>query len=372
VIPIRSHDVVARVTAQASRQPGLAAVTLDLLDFAGDEIYFAEIAELEGKTYSEALLSFNAASVIGFVDNQGSCKLNPLPSSTIGEGSKIVAIAQDDDKVVFTGIQRDFSRATPSPAANRVRRPEHIMFIGWSSMGRSVVNELAGFLPEGSTVHIVAEKKHVSPEELQGLEFGENIKVSYASVSGDIDDLVSAASARHYDEIVILGYHEAISFSEADAQTMLTMLQMNQLFDAKGNGVEPTRLVAEILDSRKTELARVAAADDMVVSDHLAALLIAQVSENPGLAPIFDDLFDAAGASLNVNPIEDYVSLGNPVEFAQLVAAGISFGESVIGYRQVENSKNEARGGVRLNPAKSEIFTPVKGDGLIVVGVTRK
>ena len=239
-------------------------------------------------------------------------------------------------------------------------------------MGRSVVTELADFLPEGSTVHIVAEKKHVSPDELVGLDFGANITVTYASVSGDIDDLVAAASARHYDEIVILGYREAISFSEADAQTMLTMLQMNQLFEASGNGVEPTRLVAEILDSRKTELARVAAADDMVVSDHLAALLIAQVSENPGLAPIFDDLFDADGASLNVNPIEDYVPLGEQVTFADLVSSGRALGESVIGYRVLANSKVDDSSGVRLNPKKSDVYTPAKGDGLVVVGETRK
>ncbi|MEI6405117.1 MAG: NAD-binding protein, partial [Actinomycetes bacterium] len=41
---VQSQDVIARVTAQASRQPGLAAVVLDLLDFEGDEIYFTDAA----------------------------------------------------------------------------------------------------------------------------------------------------------------------------------------------------------------------------------------------------------------------------------------------------------------------------------------
>jgi hypothetical protein len=49
-------------------------------------------------------------------------------------------------------------------------------------------------------------------------------------VSGDIDELIAAASAKKYNEVIILGYREAISETEADAQTMLTMLQMNQLF----------------------------------------------------------------------------------------------------------------------------------------------
>jgi hypothetical protein len=239
-------------------------------------------------------------------------------------------------------------------------------------MGRAVVSELAQFLPTGSTVHIVAEARHVAAEELKGLKFGKNIKVTHASVSGDIDDLIKAASAKKYNEVVILGYREAISEAEADSQTMLTMLQMNQLFEAKGNGVEPTRLVAEILDSRKAELARVAAVDDMVVSDNLAALLIAQVSENPALAPVFDDLFDADGASLSVNSIETYAPVGKSIEFAELVAIGKAHGESVIGYRTLAGSKQQASSGVKLNPAKTTKFKPAKGDGLIVVGDLRK
>jgi voltage-gated potassium channel Kch len=372
VIAVRSQNVIARVTAQASRQPGLAAVTLDLLDFAGDEIYITAVSELVGKTYGDSLLAFNEASVIGLVDSNGVAQINPPATTKIQAGTKVIAIALDDDKIIYSGIRKDLVAKKIAKKASGKSKPEHLLFIGWSSMGRAVVSELSQFLPVGSTVHIVAEARHVAAEELKGLRFGKNIKVTFASVSGDIDDLIEAASKKKYNEVVILGYREAISEAEADSQTMLTMLQMNQLFEAKGNGVEPTRLVAEILDSRKAELARVAAVDDMVVSDNLAALLIAQVSENPALAPVFDDLFDADGASLSVNAIETYAPVGKSIEFAELVAIGKAHGESVIGYRTLAGSKKLASSGVKLNPAKTAKFTPAKGDGLIVVGDLRK
>ena len=372
VIAVRSQNVIARVTAQASRQPGLAAVTLDLLDFAGDEIYITAIPELVGKTYGDALLAFNEASIIGLVGPDGVAAINPKAATKIESGSKVIAIALDDDKIIYSGIRKDVAAKKVAKKASGKSKPEHLLFIGWSSMGRAVVSELAQFLPSGSTVHIVAESRHVDPAELKGLKFGKNITVTFASVSGDIDELIKAASKRKYNEVVILGYREAISEAEADSQTMLTMLQMNQLFEAKGNGVEPTRLVAEILDSRKAELARVAAVDDMVVSDNLAALLIAQISENPALAPVFDDLFDADGASISVNAIETYAPVGKAIEFAELVAIGRAHGESVIGYRTLEGSKHLASSGVKLNPAKTAVFTPAKGDGLIVVGDLRR
>jgi len=367
VITVRSHEIIARVTAQASRRPGLAAVVLDLLDFEGDEIYFTSVPALAGKTYADALLAFNEAAVIGLVDDEGVTKVNPALATVLTANSRIIAIAEDDDKVVYTGVKEEIANAPVKATSSAADPLENLLIFGWSSMGRTVLNELAGFLPKGSAIHIVAQSRYVAEAELADLKFGD-IQVTFATVTGDIDDLIAAAKDKHYDEIIVLGYRNAISESEADAQTMLTMLQMNQLFKADGNGVEPTRLVAEILDSRKTELARVAAVDDLVVSDSLAALLIAQISENPSLAPVLEDLFDAEGATLNVRHIEEYAELGKSVSFGELVATGRNYGESVIGYRAANSTSSDGSTGVILNPSKTSEFIPAKGDGLVVIG----
>jgi len=363
---VRSHDVIARVTAQASRQPGLSTVILDLLDFDGDEIYFSAIPALDGKTYGDALLGFNEASVIGILDAKGVPHLNPKPSTKMTAGSKLIAIAKDDDRVTYTGVDKSKAPVVAKREA-KPKTAEHILVIGWSSMGRSVLTELAMFLPKGSTVHVVATPKYVDAAELAALKFG-GIVVSYSATSGDMAELVKAASAKRYDEVIILGYRNAISESEADSQTMLTMLQMNALFEDSTNKVHPTRMIAEILDSRKAELARVAAVDDLVISDNLAALLVAQIAENPTLSPVFTDLFDADGASINMRAIENYAPLKKRVAFSQLVAAGVAKGESVIGYRIVAESRTSAAQGVMLNPAKSVEFSPEAGDSLIVIG----
>jgi len=366
VITVRSHEIIARVTAQASRRPGLAAVVLDLLDFAGDEIYFHNVPALTGKTYADALLAFNEAAIIGVVHN-GVTKVNPPLDTVITADMQLIAVAEDDDKVVYTGIREDIAASKVVAATRSADPAENLLIIGWSAMGRTVLGELASFLPKGSTVHIVAQSRYVDPAELADLKFGD-IQVTYATVTGDIDDLIAAAKDKRYDEIIVLGYRNAISQSEADAQTMLTMLQMNQLFAVDGNGVEPTRLVAEILDSRKSELARVAAVDDLVVSDSLAALIIAQVSENPALAPVFEDLFDAQGATLNVRNITEYAPAGKSVSFGELVASARNYGESAIGYRVAGASAADGSTGVILNPAKTSEFIPAAGDSLVVIG----
>ena len=367
VVPVRSHDIIARVTAQASRQPGLAAVILDLLDFGGDEIYFQGVPALAGKTYKEALVSFNDASIIGLAHADGTVELNPKGTTKLKADDKVIAVAEDDDKVVYTGPTDLVAKSKPVASKIPARKPEHMLVIGWSAMGRTILSELAPFMVKGSTVHIIAKKDYVKKSETENLNFGA-LKTTFAYTSGDINDMTVAASAKHYDQILVLGYRKGVTIADGDALTMLSMLQLNQLFEQDGNGVEPTRLVAEIMDSSKAEIARVAAVDDLVVSDNLAALLMTQISENVALAPVFADLFDAEGASINVKPIEYFAKLGTSISFGELVAAAAAHGDSAIGIRIAANSTKDGSTGVELNPSKHQTFKPVAGDGLVVIG----
>lgn len=367
VIPVRSHDIIARVTAQASRQPGLAAVILDLLDFGGDEIYFQNVPALAGKTYKEALVSFNDASVIGLAHADGSVELNPKGTTKLKATDSVIAVAEDDDKVVYTGPTDLVAKSKPVVSKVPARKPEHMLVVGWSSMGRTILEELAPFMVKGSTVHIIAKKDFVKKSETENLNFGA-LKTTFAYTSGNINDMVIAAGAKKYDQILVLGYRKGVTVADADALTMLSMLQLNQLFEQDGNGVEPTRLVAEIIDSSKAEIARVAAVDDLVVSDKLAALLMTQMSENVALAPVFTDLFDAEGASINLKPIEYFAKLGKEISFGELVAAAAAHGDSAIGVRIAANSAKDGATGVELNPSKHETYKPAAGDGLVVIG----
>jgi len=361
---VRSQDVIARVTAQAARQPGLASVILDLLDFEGNELYFAAAPELEGKSYGEALLAFDDSSVIGLHSKTGEILVNPAASTKIPAGAQLIVISEDDSTIKFTGVKKlewktRVGKAKAVPAQN-------LLVVGWSAMGRAVLGNLAEYLPKGSSITILARNQFVAADELKDITFGD-VKVSYSNISGDVAEVIAVAERHHYDEIIVLGYRNAMTRVEADAQTLLTMMQMNQLFEDDSNKVKPTRIVAEILDSSLLPLARVAAADDLVVSDVLAALLISQLSQNPTIAPVFEDLFDADGAAIHLRPVENYVPVGEKVSFAELVAAGREAGQSVIGYRSASAGKDDASKGVSLNPSKNTEFATAAGDSLIVI-----
>jgi Trk K+ transport system NAD-binding subunit len=360
VLPVHSNEIIARVTAQASRQPGLAAVVLDLLDFEGDEIYFQEIPALVGKSYAEALIAFDKASVIGIRTSAGRTLVHPALTTKILAGDSVIAIASDDDQVIFTGIDEELAQVRRiRNTKNKAQRAENLLIIGWSEMGGTVLNELAPFLPKGSSVTILANPALVDKAAMPKKSYG-SIKISFKANDGSISELAAVARNKRYDEIIVLAYREKIDVADADARTMLTMLLLNKLFDEDGNGVERTRLVAEILDSRRADLARVANADDLVVSDNLAALLAAQLSQNPDLGPVFEDIFDADGAALNVRPLTQYANVGDEIRYLDLVALGRSYEETVLGIRSVAQ-------GVLMNPSKSSTYVVGEGDGLIVL-----
>ncbi len=368
VIAIQSNEIISRVTAQASRQPGLSTVILDLLDFEGDEIYFASVTEVHGLNYEKAITNFDGASIIGVRRESGEVLINPAPELRINKGDELIAIASDDDQVIYSGNRANYQGLKPRKTSKSSRKPEHLLIIGWSHMGTSVLTELTPFLPKGSTISIVADPSRFDKATLPKASVN-GIKVSYTAHAGEIETLAKVARNKKFNEVIILAYRSNISADEADTQTMLTMLLMNKLFREEGNGVEPTRLVAEILDSSKTDLARVAAVDDLVVSDNLAALMIAQVSENPALSPVFEDIFDVEGASINVVPITDYVEVGTTVTYGKLVTAAIPRGESAIGY--YSHKRGASPSAVTLNPLKSGDIEAAEGDGLIVIGDLR-
>jgi hypothetical protein len=96
--------------------------------------------------------------------------------------------------------------------------------------------------------------------------------------------------------------------------------------------------------------------------------MLAQLSEDADLYPIFQDIFDPEGSEIYLKPIDHYVETGQPVNFYTVVEAARQRGETAIGYRVAAEANNPERNhGVHTNPKKSEkvIFAP--DDRIIVV-----
>ena len=350
--------LIRRLTAQTCRQRGLSSVYAELLDFAGDEIYFTEQPALTGSTYADALMRFADASVFGIV--RGTViMLNPAADTVVAQGDQLVVLASDNSEIRL---------GEPGPvtagAISRVQAPppaaEHTLIIGHNAGIGEVIDELSRYLPAGSEICVVADDERVrSLIEPEG--------VSLRVVVGDTTSktLLWSLEIAQYDHIVVLADIEHPDPQIADARTLVTLLHLR---DIASRAQLQLNIVSEMLDDRNRELAEVTRADDFIVSDRLIGLMLAQVSENPRLVEVFDQLFRSEGDEIYLRPAELYLVPGAEATFYTVVAAAAARGETAIGYRLAAQSWSRPNFyGVHLNPNKAAAVTLGAGDSVIVL-----
>ena len=147
---------------------------------------------------------------------------------------------------------------------------------------------------------------------------------------------------------------DELDVQRSDARTLVTLLHLRDIADRTQAEFS---IVSELLDDRNRELAEVARVDDMIVSDRLISLMLAQISENRYLKDVFADLFAAEGSEVYLKPLSDYVDGGGEVSFATLSEAALRRGEVAIGYRvRAEAGESAKAYGIRVNPPSPASF----------------
>ncbi len=352
VLVVRAAEIIARVTAQACRQSGLSAVWQDLLDFAGDEIYFHPADDLVGHTFGEAQLGFEHAAVLGRRSADGTVTVGPPPGTRFVAGDEVIVLAEDDDAVAFTG----FVEAPPPGTAAEAdddRGTEDLLVIGWNPMAPMIMEELDRFVAAGSSVDVLVDGDLTVLDRVEGADL-ENLALTVLPAErASLDCLAQQVHVREYDAVLILGYRSLGSAAAADARTLLSLLLVQQA------SRRPLRVVTELLDSADIDLAMASGGDDYVVSDALSGYLMAQLAENPGLSQVFDALFAGTDVLLRLAPAGAYGT--GSTSFAALVAAARARGEVALGYVMAEGTQ------VVLNPMKSEPVELTAADRVVVI-----
>ena len=230
VVAVNADDVVAEVVAQACHQEGLSAVFRELLDFDGDEIHFAEVPELVGHTYGRVLRAFDEASVIGRLSRDGLVELNPDPDVVFEPGDQVIAVAEDDNHIDFTGF---VDIAVPAPAASTMpaQRLSRVLVVGWSTIGPRVLQALDEASSVGSYLEVAVDPDVADVSNLDQISL-RNASLHVSPTTAGAEYLMGLGAGDPFDQIVVLGYREKIDVAHADAGTLLTLLALRKLWPA--------------------------------------------------------------------------------------------------------------------------------------------
>ncbi len=359
-------DVVSRIVAQTCRQAGLSIVYGELLDFAGDEIYFTHQPSLAGRTFGDAQHAFEDSTLIGLADADGRVHLNPTAATAIGREDRLILIAADDDTIALRDGEpppvddEDIIVCVPTPVA-----PEATLLLSWNHRVLQIAHELDGYAAPGSSLTVVTDDP-VAAERLEALRAGlTNQALRFVDRSPTNRDVLDSLDVASYQHVLVVSPTDRYDAQRADARTLVTLLHLRDIASTVGH---PFSITSEMADVRNRSLAEVTRADDFIVSDRLISLLLTQVSENKRLNAVFADLFDAAGSEIYLRPIADYVATGRPVTVATISEAARRLDEVAIGYRIRAESSDPARAyGVHLNEPKSARVTFEPADRVIVL-----
>lgn len=363
---VHTEDLISRVIAQSCRQSGLSVVYTELLDFDGDEIYFQEEPGLTGKTFKDAVMSYEDSTIIGIRKKDGKITINPPMNTVFESGELVVAISKDDDTIKLNSrSNQDINAGAISSGTPQTAEMEHTLILGWNSKACSIARELDNYLPTGSSLTIVAEGDGINDQvkELSNVITQQKIVFKEGNISDRT--LLDSLQLEQFNHIILLCYSDIMPEQEADSKTLITLLHLRNIEEKTGHDFT---IVSEMMDIRNKELAEVTEADDFIISNKLISLMLSQLSENKDLKAVFDDLFDADGSEIYVKPATDYVIAGTPVNFYTLCESAARKGEIAIGYRINEFSHNVDKAyGVSVNPKKSDMVTFTDKDKLIVI-----
>jgi Trk K+ transport system NAD-binding subunit len=356
---VYTSDLISKITAQTCRQSGLSVIYSELIQFEGDEIYFKEQADLQGKTYKEILAEYETSSIFGFF-SQGKALINPPMDTVYQKGDLLIAISEDDDTVVANRQNQVelkshlFNAIKPSP-----KKIEKILILGWNKNANNIITELDEYVSAKSSVHILCEEEI----DLSGLS------VKNQTLSSQVGKITSRKileeiHPENFDHIILLSNHN-IDIQESDAQTLICLLQLRNIGTKYNKNLS---IVSEILDLRNREIGLVTRADDFIIGSNIISFMLSQLSENKELKHVFDNLFQSDGSEIYLKPIEDYIKTGEKMNFYTLLEVAAQRNETAIGYRKIEFKESSADNfGIVINPKKSEEVLFTDKDYLIVL-----
>ncbi|PZG44469.1 potassium transporter TrkA [Spongiactinospora gelatinilytica] len=357
---VDSDDTASRLIVQSSRQSGVSVVCMDLLNFDNGEIYLRQEPKLAGMKYGEALLAYQTATIIG-LRTPSSVMLNPDMDTVIAEDDEIVLIAQDDSLIRLAKetpvVNEEAIVLTESPAP----RPERTLLLNWNVRAPQIVRQMDGYVAPGSVLDIAA----THPDAGSGLHGLRNLKVNFKEYDTTDRFALESLGAGVYERVVVLS-DDRYGTQHADTRTLMTLLQLR---DMQTVLAERYSIVSEMHDENNRTLAEVTKADDIVISDTVIGLLLAQLAENQHLAKVFGHLFDARGSEIYPRPAGDYVRPGAEIEFATVIESARRRGETAIGYRRGDKVNEAPSYGVILNPDKSQKIVLGEDDYVIVLAV---
>ena len=264
-----------KIEVNVVRSRGLSAVYKDLLDFEGDEIYV--IPPPQSELTFGTLVPAERCIPIGFVDEFGvelwpqwDEKANGRSVIVIGESMNTVRKYMNS--VSSSSRKMDIIRT----GRNKSETPEHYLFIGHNKWLHGLIRELNLVVPSNSTATLLLN----TADEVDRLPHFAGSSIDIVIRSAVNEPLDDDSFAARFDHVIVMADH-AVSEDESDSRVLTDVLACRVHLESRESHLQPMTVVAELRQRASKHIAAVRMADDLLVSEALAACAMAQFALYP-------------------------------------------------------------------------------------------
>ena len=370
IIALDSWDIMGKLLVQTSLTSGLEMVYNEMLSFDGCEVYFYE-AEWNGVTFGDLPYHFKDGIPLGVYSEANGLRLRPEESYQLVKDDQIVILAEDDSTINFEPTMHVTPKKLELSGKKLEQRSKKILILGWHNVAEVFIRECADYLTEGTKVDILFNE----PNEFLNKKVSE-LKAVYNDFEITLHDsdplkLENLKNTKpfDYDNIIILSQDlTELRADKIDSDTLIILLLLRNI-KREGNINNDTKIITQVLNSENQEIITQTDVDDFIISNKLITMILAQLSEEPLIKMLYDDLFSEDGSEIYVKPADLYFSsFPQKVAFADLIGLAAKREEVCLGIRKGDKSKDaDSNFGVRLNLPKNEVIEIQEGDFLVVL-----
>jgi hypothetical protein len=372
VVTVNTSDILAKLLVQTSRSVGLSVVYNEILSFDGCEMYFYG-ADWGGLPFAELAYRFPDGVPMGIRSADGEIALNPPGKRIMQPDDEILIVAEDDSTIDFGPKPVAQPRGLELPDVRLEQAIERELVLGWNHKAPIILNEFADYVRAGSQVHVMLKNPPDAVRtQIEALDASlETLEVRLLDEDCMNREQLLARQPFGYDNIIILAGEdaEASDVQQIDSRNIVTLLLLRSIAGENPEQSRNTKLITEVLDSQNHPLVARAGVKDVVISNRLVSMIMAQISESRAIKRVYDDIFQEDGSEIYLKPASLYFSaFPAVVSFADLIGIARKRGEVCIGFKsKAQESDDERNNGVQLIPAKDSRLQVNEDDCLIVL-----